>query len=190
MKIRESGMPEEERWNSFFDASAALELLGCDSSCADVAEFGCGYGLFSLAAGRVVTGTVHAFDIDPEMVARTNAHALSTGLANVVAEERDFVAAGSGLADGCCDYVMLFNILHLEEPVPLLREGWRVLAKGGRAGVMHWVQDPSTPRGPSMGIRPSPDQCAEWAVAAGFRVAETVELMGCPYHFGLVLIRD
>lgn len=78
-------------------------------------------------------------------------------------EQRDFVADGSGLPDGSADYVMLFNILHREQPETLLREAWRILSPRGRLGIMHWNYDPTTPRRPSMEIRPRPEQCREWA---------------------------
>ena len=63
---------------------------------------------------------------------------------------------------------MVYSLLHLEEPVTLLQEAWRVLQPGGRLSVMHWRRDIPTPRGPSLDIRPSPEQCKEWIVAAGF----------------------
>jgi ubiquinone/menaquinone biosynthesis C-methylase UbiE len=53
------------------------------------------------------------------------------------------------------DYAMLFNILHAEQPERLLREARRILAPHGLLGIIHWNYDPSTPRGPSMEIRPA-----------------------------------
>ena len=44
MKIRDSGMPGEAVWRSFFEPRAILETLGLNSGCGDVVEFGCGYG--------------------------------------------------------------------------------------------------------------------------------------------------
>ena len=48
-KGRESGMPGEGYWASFFDPSCVLTALGCDERVRDVVEFGCGYGTFTLA---------------------------------------------------------------------------------------------------------------------------------------------
>ncbi|MGE4344567.1 MAG: class I SAM-dependent methyltransferase, partial [Geoalkalibacter sp.] len=67
MKVRDSGMPDEDMWDSFFFPTKMLTLLGLDAGTGDVAEFGCGYGTFTLAAARLIRGTVHAFDIEPEM---------------------------------------------------------------------------------------------------------------------------
>ena len=68
------------------------------------------------------------------MVAATAARAASLGLANVRAIQRDFDAEGTGLPDASVGYAMLFNVLHAEEPMPMLREASRVLAPRGRAG--------------------------------------------------------
>lgn len=63
-----------------------------------------------------------------------------------------------------------------------------VLKPGGTAAVIHWRRDVDTPRGPSMHIRPSPEQCADWGRIAGFRQAERVDPGdSAPWHFGLLL---
>jgi hypothetical protein len=58
---------------------------------------------------------------------------------------------------------------------------------GGTLGIMHWNYDPSTPRGPSMDIRPRPEQCRKWAEQIGFQAARLVDLP--PHHYGWVLRR-
>lgn len=189
MKMRESGMPDESMWESFFDPPTVLAKLGLTDECRDVVDFGCGYGTFTIPAARIAQGIVHAFDIEAEMVAATAARAKAAGLTNVQVWQRDFVADGTGLTDASFDYVMLFNILHAEDPLTLLREALRVLSPGGRLGIMHWNYDPATPRGPSMATRPRPEQCRAWAEQVGFRLAgpELIDLP--PYHYGMVMSR-
>jgi SAM-dependent methyltransferase len=68
MKTRESGMPEEDRWISFFDPDFILSELGLERTCQTVVDLGCGYGTFSIPAGRRISGTVYALDIDPQMI--------------------------------------------------------------------------------------------------------------------------
>lgn len=186
MKARESGMPDESMWQGFFEPETVLKALGLRPECGDVVEFGCGYGTFTTPAARMTSGVVHAVDIEPEMVAETRQKAESAGLSNVRAEQRDFVAAGIGLADATAGYVMLFNILHAEEPLMLLKEALRVLRPGGTLAVMHWNYDPSTPRGPSMDIRPRPEQCRAWAVEAGFEPVGPEQIDLPPYHYGMM----
>ncbi|MEN6494671.1 MAG: class I SAM-dependent methyltransferase [Thermoguttaceae bacterium] len=190
MKTRESGMPEEEMWSQFFDAEAILRSLKLTPSCRDVVEFGCGYGTFTIPAARVVRGTVHALDIEPDMVAVTRSKTEAEGLRNVRICLRDFVSDGAGLPPASVDYVMLFNILHAEQPERLLRESYRVLAPGGRLGIIHWNYDPSTPRGPSMEIRPRPEQCCDWAIKAGFWLLAPGIVNLPPYHYGMALERQ
>jgi SAM-dependent methyltransferase len=187
MKIVESGMPEEELWNTFFDAESILSQLALKPDVQRLVEFGCGYGTFTIPAARRVQGTVHAIDIDPGMVSLTAAKAAGAGLLNVQAFVRDFVRQGTGLPDETADYAMLFNILHAESPLVLVREAWRVLRRGGILGVIHWNHDPSTPRGPSMEIRPKPQQCQAWAMQVGFELQAPGLLDLPPFHYGMAL---
>jgi len=190
MKTRESGMPDESIWAGFFSPAQTLASLGLTHSCGDVVDFGCGYGTFTVAAAGIICGIVHALDIEPAMIETTARKARQASLRNVRVEQRDFIAEGTGLIDGTADYVMMFNILHCENPQTLLREAWRVLAPGGRLGIMHWNHDPTTPRGPSMAIRPRPEQCREWAEQAGFAVRGPGIINLPPYHYGLMMERS
>ncbi len=83
---------------------------------------------------------------------------------------------------------MMFNLLHAEQPHPLLREAYRILRPGANLGIMHWNHDPETPRGPSMEIRPKPADCRSWARSAGFVIVrDHVDLP--PYHYGIIARR-
>jgi ubiquinone/menaquinone biosynthesis C-methylase UbiE len=186
-KGRESGMPEVEFWRGFFDPPQILDRLDCDWP-GNVVEFGCGYGLFTVEVAKRSSGTVYAMDIEPEMLAATTEAAREAGLANVQTMERDFVTAGTGLPSKSCDYAMVFNLLHIENPVVVLREAFRVLVLGGKLGIIHWNIDPATPRGPSMAIRPSPERCRRWAEEAGFRFMHE-EPGIAKWHWGLLMQR-
>lgn len=184
-KVRESGMPEEALWETFFDPCVVLDRLGLRHAATSVVEFGCGYGTFTLPAARRIHGTVYTFDIEPAMIEHVVAKARRENLTNVIAQTRDFVTRGTGLVAGAADYAMLFNILHAEEPAKLLAEAWRVLRTEGLLGVMHWNYNASTPRGPSMDIRPRPEQVRDWGIASGFRcVSDPIDLP--PYHYGIL----
>lgn len=188
MKGRESGMPDEAYWSSFFEPEGMLDRLSVVAGAADnIVEFGCGYGTFTFPAARRTRGLVSALDIEPEMVALVQRKAEGLGLGNVRAAVRDFVAHGTGLKDGSQGHAMIFNLLHIEEPVALLREAHRILQPGGTLSVIHWRSDIETPRGPSLSIRPTPAQCMAWMTEAGFGPIRPVDLQPCtPYHFGLV----
>jgi len=185
LKIRESGMPAENVWRGFFSPEQTLTALGLSEVCETVVDIGCGYGTFSIPAARFVHGTVHAIDIDHEMIAAVKAKTRDDQLSNLVASRRD-VEAGTGLGDATADYVMLFNILHTEHPQLLLREARRILKSDGLLAVMHWNYR-ATPRGPSMGIRLRPEQCRALVSEARFTQASLIELP--PHHYGFAAKR-
>jgi len=187
MKVRESGMPNEDMWKGFFRPKAILKKLGLNGA-RNVVDFGCGYGTFSIPAAKMIKGRVYAIDIEPNMIKETKRKADNNHLKNVEAILRDFSSNGTGLENESVDYVMLFNILHTKEPVKLLREAYRVLRNGERVGIMHWNYNPSTPRGPPMEIRPKPEQCIEWASSVGFVDPKMQDLK--PYHYGIVLTKQ
>lgn len=187
MKIRESGMPNQDIWDKFFDPGKILVTLGVNNKITDVAEFGCGHGTFTIPTAKIIKGEIYALDIEPDMIHKTSEEAKRQELNNVQAILRDFMAEGSGLLDESLDYVMLFNILHLENPTALLREAWRILKTDGKLGIIHWNYDSKTPRGPSMDIRPKPEDCIKWAESAGFMGAVRHDLK--PYHYGIVMTK-
>ena len=187
MKARESGMPEERCWEEFFSPEEALKIMNINSRIKDVADFGCGYGTFTIPSAKIVSGKVYAIDIEPEMVGAIKRKTKEKRLNNVKTILRDFISDGSGLNDESVNYVMLFNILHAEEPEKLLREAYRILRKGGKLGVIHWNYDSSTPRGPPMEIRPKPQQCIKWATDVGFSRPRIYKLK--PYHYGIVMVK-
>jgi ubiquinone/menaquinone biosynthesis C-methylase UbiE len=191
MKGRESGMPEEDSWNRFFEPESVIRTLLGDEGCpGHIVEFGCGYGTFTFPAARHAMGTVHALDIEPHLIAVLRTRAEQQAVRNLVAEVRDFVARGTGLESGSQCHAMIYNLLHIENPEELLREAHRVLQPKGRLSVIHWRSDIPTPRGPSREIRPTPEQCAAWMEASGFRDARIIDLRECcPYHFGVVGMR-
>jgi SAM-dependent methyltransferase len=179
MKIRDSGMPDETYWESLFDVPLIVNRLGL-AGCGDVAELGCGYGTFTVPTARAITGTVYAFDVDEDMLQRTRERA--EGLP-VVCERRDVMEQGFGVT---VDAVLLFNILHGEEPVTLLRHAARALRPVGRVLAIHW-QYGDTPRGPRLDIRPRPEQVVAWAAEAGLVPAcDVIELP--PWHYGLQFV--
>ena len=189
MKLRESGMPEESYWETLFDVTLILDRLGIDGRLGDVIELGCGYGTFTIPVAGRISGVLDTFDIEPEMIERTQRRAIEAGLSNVHCHDRDVFAEGFGVPDGSRDACLLFNILHCEEPLRLLSEAARVTRSGGCVFAIHWRFDPQTPRGPNMNIRPRPEQIAAWAEETSLlrRVGEVIDLP--PWHYGWIFRR-
>jgi ubiquinone/menaquinone biosynthesis C-methylase UbiE len=186
-KIRESGMPPEEVWSSFFDVEEILRRMQIDSQLVNVADFACGYGTFTIPAAQRIAGIMYAVDIDPKMTRTLEDRARRLKLTYVRPVIRDLLREGSGLEDRSVDYVMLFNILHSEQPSILLREAFRVLNRGGKVGIIHWIRHPDTPRGPPIDMRPTVEQCIKWCLRSGFVAGSEISMDLKPYHFGVVI---
>jgi ubiquinone/menaquinone biosynthesis C-methylase UbiE len=185
VKVRESGMPVEDIWQGFFAPEVFLDSLEIGYSVFDVAEFGCGYGTFTIPAARMISGRIYAIDIELDMVKTVSKKVRDQNIQNVVPVLRDFISDGTGLDDESVDYAMLFNILHDEKPGRIFKEAYRIVKPGGKIGIIHWVYEQNTPRGPPMEIRPKPEHLIELATEAGFRLERLCNLK--PYHYGIVL---
>ena len=98
--------------------------------------------------------------------------------------KRDISKKGLGLKKKSIHHVLLFNILHCDNPVYLLKEAQQILKPNGTVAVIHWNFDPTTPRGPPMAIRPKPEQIIKWAKKVGLKLYKKYNLQ--PYHYGLV----
>lgn len=172
MQIRDSGMPDEGYWETLFDVPLTLSRFNIRQY-REVAELGCGYGTFSIPVAKVISGKLYTFDIDPSMLARTRER--GAGLP-IVCEQRDVMESGFGIQ---VDAVLLFNILHCDGPTTLLRHAAEA---AGEILVTHWRYG-NTPRGPSLNIRPRPEQIVEWAAELGLQACEEIDLP--PWHYGL-----
>jgi hypothetical protein len=87
-------------------------------------------------------------------------------------------------SDAQAGRAMLFNILHIENPVALLREAYRVLVPGGEVGIIHWRTDIETPRSPPLEIRPTATQSRAWGERAGLEFVRYEDLCCCFVSLG------
>jgi SAM-dependent methyltransferase len=185
MKTRDSGMPDQDWWESFFDPDRVLDALGLGHVDGPVVDVGCGYGTFTLAVARRTAHSVIAVDIEPAMVDITVVKAREAGLRHVQGRVADVTETSLGVDPGSAAVVLLFNLLHCEDPSALLRKAVLALRPGGRLAAIHWRSDVPTPRGPDLSIRPRPDALRAWLVEAGLDITIEPTVLP-PYHFGLV----
>jgi ubiquinone/menaquinone biosynthesis C-methylase UbiE len=189
MKVRDSGMPSEEQWESYFDVDLILSEMLINHSIDKLVEIGCGYGTFTIPAAKKINGTLHTYDIENEMIEILMQKLKILNIENVIPEQRDVLTETTGLPDQSVDYVMLFNILHSESPLEFLDEAYRILVPGGLLGIAHWRSDIVTPRGPDLSIRPTPDQVIQWIDRKRFEVVKPAMVL-LPFHFGMVLSKQ
>ena len=186
MKVRDSGMPEEAMWSEFFDPQLILQQMEVTPELETIVDLGCGFGTFSIPAAKIINGKVLSFDIENEMVELMKAKIDQLKINNIELYQTDFIADGTGFPANSVDYAMIFNILHHDHPEQILNEVFRILKNGAKAGIIHWRSDVETPRGPSLEIRPRPQECITWAMKTGFKVSKNPFLLE-PYHFGLII---
>jgi len=185
MKARESGMPEEKIWEQFFDVENILSELEVDDNVEKLVELGFGYGTFTIPASKKIKGNVYAYDIEDTLTKELAAKLELDNIHNVILFNKDFITEGTGLQNEEADYVMLFNILHAKESEDILKEAFRILKKNGKVGVIHWSYDASTPRGPSMSIRPKPEDLKSMLIKSGFSIIK-YKINLPPYHYGIL----
>lgn len=191
MRYRESGMPSEEMWDTFFNPSEVLDLMDINSGIGTLIDIGCGYGTFLLPMSEVVRTKVIGIDIDEVMINACKNKVKNYNIAKIELIHGDISTEDTIKTleqnKGQIDYITLFNILHCEEPSALLKNVYDILNFKGKIGVSHWKYE-KTPRGPSMEIRPKPEMIINWAVKTGFVLDKQVELP--PYHYGLIFSKN
>lgn len=186
MKYRESGMPDEEMWNTFFNPKMILDLLEIKSGIDGLLDVGCGYGTFLLEASKRVNRAI-GIDIDENMIETCRNQIHEKNLQNVnliqgdISQEQSLRLLQSFSTN--IEYVTLFNMLHCEKPSQLLKSVYDILKACGRVGIIHWKYE-DTPRGPSIEIRPKPEQIISLSEEIGLKLKKQVDLP--PYHYGLV----
>ena len=188
MKVHDSGMPEEDYWDSLFDVAGIVDWLAVPVA-ADIVEIGCGYGTFTVPLAQKTSGNVYAFDIDAPMIAAAQKNIRNAGLANVIFSQRDVLEEGTGLAGASVDLVLLFNILHFSDRRIFLAEAARILKDGGVLAIIHWRKDIHTPRGPALELRPEQTQILTDADGLHLHFDGNSKLLK-PYHWGMQLLKQ
>ena len=100
MKFRESGMPNEEMWDTFFSPEQVLVKLGLKQECDLLVNVGCGYGTFLVPAAKYIRGKVIGIDVDHEMIGICKQKVENADLKNVELWKRDIFSKGFGIENG------------------------------------------------------------------------------------------
>jgi ubiquinone/menaquinone biosynthesis C-methylase UbiE len=139
-----------------------------------VIDFGCGVGNYAFAAAEVVGsgGHVYALDIDPDVLNRLKAEAVSRNTPNLhpYASHED---ATMDFADDFANVVLIYDLIHQTDiRQRFLEESRRVLVPGGTLSILpfHMSHDE---------IR----YMLQQVKVAGFKRADT--LVNCGLHFAL-----
>jgi ubiquinone/menaquinone biosynthesis C-methylase UbiE len=151
-----------------------------------VADVGAGTGFFAFpAAARVGrSGHVYAIDLSSDLVdlLRTRRDEESLPQLHPIRNTVSSIPLPSAVAD----VVLLANVLH-DFPPSTITEAVRLLKPEGRLVNIDWKKQ-STPSGPPLSIRLSPDQAAGLLGKRGFQEVDRWEFG--PWHYGLILRRS
>lgn len=182
--VRESGMPSSEYWSTFFQPQSLLDELGLKGH-ARILELGAGYGHFTRPLARRCR-SLTTVEIEPSLCSELAEHLRRERISNVSIVAGDFYDRNLLYSHSKFDAAVVFNIIHMENPVTLLRELAALLLPEGLVYLLHWRTDIETPRGPSLAIRSSPEQCRKWFAECGFDCTRELLPQSAPFHFAQV----
>ena len=153
----------------------------------DVADFGCGPGIFSIPIARMTEGTVYCFDVLESALEAVKSRAQIIGLSNIVTRrvnlEKD---GGSGLDSDSVNHVIMRKILlQNEDREALFREANRILSNDGKLLVVGWTD--AAVKGFGTEDRLDEDSVKQFAQTTGFSNHEALD--AGKYHYAFIFIK-
>lgn len=174
---------------AFTDPHATLLQLGLRDGM-KVGDFGAGAGHHALAASAMVgeEGSVYAFDVQEEILARLSKDALGKGIKNITTLWCDFEKEhATKLKDAVLDGAILSNALfQLEDKDGALKEIFRTMKPGGKLLLIEWS-------GPHGGMGPVDEHVITETEAlgllekAGFQKFKSFD--AGDHHYALVVMK-
>lgn len=154
-----------------------------------IADFGCGNGYYSVAAGKLAgnKGEVYAVDLLEEALSQTSTLAQLVGVRSITTKQANLENFGSSeISSTSCDLVIMASLLHqVENKENPIREAYRVLKTGGKILVVEWK--PESPFGPEVKNRLKVDEVHTLLQDQGFRPFG--ELAAGAFHFAWVYVK-
>ncbi len=150
-------------------------------STADVADFGCGPGIFSIPLAQITSGTVYCFDVLESALEAVKNRAYIMGINNIVTQRSNLEKLhGSGLKDGAVAHIVMRKILVQNDDKPtLFAEAFRVLQEKGVLLVVGWNDQAVT--GFDILARLAPEKVVALAQETGF--TDIAPIDAGKYHY-------
>jgi len=163
-------------------------LEACDiKSEHNVADFGCGPGIFSIPIARMTEGTVYCFDVLESALEAVKSRAQIIGLSNIVTrrvnlEKKD----GSGLESDSVNHVIMRKILlQNDDRAALFSEANRVLSSDGKLLIVGWTD--AAVKGFGTENRLDEGSVKQFAQDAGFGNHEALD--AGQYHYAFIFTK-
>ena len=188
MILRESGMPDKELWEQFFNPYEIFEKFCITNENNPGADIACGFGTFTIPLAKLNNKTIYAVDINNDYLALLEKRIQANNLNNIKTIITD-ITDPKFLLPEKVGFALLFNILHCENPELLIKNVNNNLTNNGKIFVIHWRSDIETPRGPPLAIRPTMDDIKKLIIELDFKVEKQFESIS-PYHYGISFQRE
>lgn len=153
----------------------------------NIADFGCGPGIFSIPLAQMTDGTVYCFDVLESALEAVKSRAQIIGLDNIITRRSNLEKInGSGLDDGSVDHVIMRKILlQNEDRASLFAESFRVLPKNGNLLVVGWCEN--AVKGFGMQKKIAPEEVEKFAKESGFTNKKNID--AGKYHYAFVFTK-
>lgn len=153
----------------------------------DVADFGCGPGIFSIPLAKMTEGTVYCFDVLESALEAVQSRAQIMGINNIITKRSNLEKEnGSELGDGSVNHVVMRKILlQNDKKEALFRESYRILGSGGNLLVVGWNVD--AVQGFGMEKKLAPEEVERFAQSVGFADRKPVD--AGRYHYAFVFTK-
>lgn len=188
MILRESGMPEQNQWEQYFNPTEILEIFKLIDSKYPIADIGCGYGTFTIPLAKQNKINIYAIDINSEYLSNLENISLKYNLPNIITVNEDVFENELHLPEKAGN-ILLFNILHCDNPNIIIHNILPSLLENGVLNVIHWRSDIETPRGPSLEIRPKQNDIIKMMEPFDFKQVDYFPEIS-KYHYGISFQRS
>ncbi|MEA2113172.1 MAG: class I SAM-dependent methyltransferase [Patescibacteria group bacterium] len=165
-----------------------LEQLNISDK-AQVADFGCGNGYFSVPLAKIVQqGKVYAIDVIKEALEAVKSKAALEEIFNIETVHCNLEVLGnSKLAGESIDFVLTRNILfQSQKKAEIIKEAKRILKKEGKLVLIEWIGESSL--APKEGWFISKEDARRLAENEGFVFEKELKIDN--QHYGLVFRAD
>jgi len=181
--LRESGMPEQNKWDTFFTPTDIISKFNLHKTDKAIVDIGCGYGTFTIPLAKIISQNVYAVDINDVFLEKIKVESKRYSIKNIIPIKDDVFENKLNLPENVGS-ILLFNILHCENPLHILNNILPNLISDGKIFIIHWRSDIETPRGPSLDIRPKPKDIIELFNRIEFENVDFFNSIS-QYHYGL-----